>query len=78
MLSCIVATLSDGSRERKDKLMMQDATREDRVVLTKTRHEEAFARVIVEHDGRETNTCQIRRLGAGTGEGIEEHLGNSD
>ena len=50
MLSCIVVPLSDDCRGRKDKLMMQDATRADRVVLTKTNHEEVFARSLVEHD----------------------------
>ena len=53
VLSCIVTPLTDDCRESKDKLVMQDATRADRVVLTKTRHEGAFARLIVEHDERD-------------------------
>ena len=50
--SCIVATHSDACRERLERLMMQDPVGADRVVRTKTRHAEAFARHVEEHDER--------------------------
>ena len=51
--SCIVATNIDACRERMERLMMQDPVGADRVVRTKTRHDEAFARRVEEHDVRE-------------------------
>ena len=42
--------------------MMQDPVEADRVVRTKTRHDEAFARHVEEHDEREEDcTTQYRR-----------------
>ena len=52
MPSCIVGTHSDACRERMKRLIMQDPVGADRVVRTKTRHDEAFARHPEEHDER--------------------------
>ena len=51
--SCIVAAHSDACRKRMERRMMQDPVGADRVVRTKTRHDEAFARRVEEHDVRE-------------------------
>ena len=50
---CIVDTHVDQCRERLEGLMMQDRTGTDRVVRTKTRQEETFARHTQEHAERE-------------------------
>ena len=51
--SCIVATHSAACRERTERLMMQNPVGADRVVRTTTRHDEAFAKHMEEHDERE-------------------------
>ena len=51
--SCIAATHNDECRERMERLMMQDPVGADRVVRTRTRHEEALAKHVGELDERE-------------------------
>ena len=53
MTSCIVATHSAACRERMERLMMQGPVGADRVVRTTTRHDEAFARHLEEHNETE-------------------------
>ena len=50
--SCIAATHNDESRERVEKLMMQDPEGPDLVARTKTRIDEPLARHMEEHDER--------------------------
>ena len=64
--SCIVATHSGGYRERMARLTTQDPVGADREDRTETRHDEAFAEHVEEHDEREKKIARHSHDAQGT------------